>query len=49
MEIEQMDIKTTFLHGEIEEEIYKEQPKQYMVKGKEKLMYKLNRSLYGLR
>ena len=26
LEIEQMDVKTTFLHGDLEEEIYMEQP-----------------------
>jgi len=27
LEIEQMDMKTTFLHGDVEEEIYMKQPK----------------------
>ena len=30
-----MDIKTTFLNGELEEEIYMDQPKGCMVPGKE--------------
>ena len=33
-EIEQMDVKTTFLHGDLEEEIYMKQPEGFMVKGK---------------
>jgi hypothetical protein len=34
-EIEQMDVKTTFLHGDLEEEIFMKQPEGYAVKSKE--------------
>jgi hypothetical protein len=34
IEIEQMDVKTTFLHGDLEEEIYMKQPAGFVLKGK---------------
>jgi hypothetical protein len=49
LEIEQMDVKTTFLHGDLEEEIYMEQPEGFLVKGKEDYVCKLKNSLYGLK
>ena len=49
MEVHQMDVKTAFLHGILEEEIYMRQPEGQMTSGKENLICKLNRSLYGLR
>jgi hypothetical protein len=48
-EIEQMDVKTTFLHGDLEEEIFMKQPEGYVVKGKKELVCKLKKSLYGLK
>ena len=35
MELVQMDVKTTFLHGDLEDEIYITQPDGYEVAGKE--------------
>jgi hypothetical protein len=44
-----MDANTTFLHGDIEEEIYMKQPEGFAMKGKKELVYKLKKSLYGLK
>ena len=49
LEIEQMDMNTTFLHGDIEEEIYMKKPKCFTMKGEEKLVYRIKKSLYGLK
>ena len=49
LEVEQMDVKTMFLHGDINEEIYMKQPKGFTVKGKKELVCKLKKSLYSLK
>ena len=49
MEIHQMDVKTTFLNGELDEEIYMEQPEGFVVQGQENKVCKLVKSLYGLK
>ncbi|KAH9686815.1 hypothetical protein KPL70_014523 [Citrus sinensis] len=49
MYLEHMDIKTTFLHGELQEEIVMEQPEGYVVSGKEDHVCLLKKSFYGLK
>ena len=49
LEIEELDVKTTFLHGDLEEEIYMEQPEGFEVKGKENIVCRLKKSFYGLK
>ena len=49
LKVHQMDIKTVFLNGELEEEIYIEQPGGFVVPGKENKVCKLVKSLYGLK
>ncbi|CAL8162132.1 unnamed protein product [Prunus armeniaca] len=49
LELVQQDVKTVFLHGNLSEEIYIRQPEEYEEKGKEGLVCRLNKSLYGLK
>jgi hypothetical protein len=49
MEIEHMDVKTMFLHGDLEEQIYMKQPKGFVVKGNKEFVCKLKISLYVLK
>ena len=48
-EIWQMDVKTTFLNGNLDEYIYMMQPNRFIEKAKEHLVCKLKRSIYGLK
>src|SRR5208337_2058108 len=47
--INQMDVKSAFLNGVLEEEVYLEQPPGYMKVGKEYKVLKLKKALYGLK
>ena len=49
MELVHMDVKMTFLHGDLEEDVYMAQPEGYEKLGIEQLVCKLNKALYGLK
>jgi len=48
-QVHHLDVKSAFLHGELEEEVYVSQPEGYVVEGKEQYVLKLSKALYGLR
>ena len=48
-QVHHLEVKSAFLNGELQEEVYVTQPEGYEVKGKESLVYKLYKALYGLR
>ena len=47
--LHQMDVKTTFLNGEIVEEVYIEQLDGFVIRRKESHVCKLKKALYGLK
>lgn len=49
LELEQLDVKTTFLHGDLDEEIYMEQPDWFVQNRNKRFVCKLKKSLYGLK
>ena len=48
-ELEQLDVKTAFLHGDLEEDIYIDQSEGFIVPRKEDYVCSLKKSLYGLK
>ena len=49
LELEQLDVKTAFLYGDLEEKIYMKQPEGFEIEGKKDQVCLLKKSLYGLK
>ena len=47
--VHQMNVKTTFSNGDLDEEIYLDQPEGFVVQGQESKVCKLRKSLYDLK
>lgn len=47
LEIRQFDVKSAYLHGVIQEEVWVQQPEGFEVPGKEDLALRLRKALYG--
>jgi hypothetical protein len=49
IKVYQMDVKSTFLNGELEEEVYIEQPEGFLLSEREDYVCRLKKALYGLK
>ena len=49
LELHQMDVRTTFLNGDLVEDVYMYQPIGFEEVGKEYIVCKLQKSVYGLK
>ena len=47
--VHQIDVKIAFINGELQEEIYMDQPDGFVANGQEGMVCKLLKSLYGLK
>ena len=48
LELHHMNVRTTFLNGELVEDVYMSQPIGFQEVGKEHMVCKLHKSIYGL-
>ena len=48
-DLHQLDIKNVFLHGDLQEEVYMEQPPGFVAQGKIGKVFRFRKSLYGLK
>jgi hypothetical protein len=49
LELHQMDVKMAFFNGDLEENVYMAQPKDFAMKEKERIWCCLKKSIYGLK
>jgi len=49
LELHQMDVKTTFLNENLEDDVYMDQPVGFIKEGKEHMVFKLKKPIYGLK
>ena len=49
LKLHQVDVTTAFLNGELEEEVYMRQPEGFVAPGREDLVCRLKKSIYGLK
>ena len=49
MKLRHLDIKTAYLYGDLDQELFMRQPPGYEIKGKEHLVCRLKKSIYGLK
>jgi len=47
--VDHVDIEAAFLHGDVQEEIYIEQPENFILEGSESKVCKLSKAIYGLK
>ena len=49
LEMISLDVKTAFLYGDLDEEIYMHQPEGFILPGREGEVCRLIKSIYGLK
>jgi len=49
LDIQSVDVKTAYLYGDLDEEIYMEQPEGFKLSGKENKVWQLHKALYSLK